>query len=312
MKPSRKFDVSLIRDKLVEHNVNFKLGHEVEYFDVTNPDHFVVMPEWFQELTTIPGVPFKFVAEFMGKPNSGKSTAGMEALISAQKNGVIAILVDAERKFSHKRFTAMGGDRSQLLVIQEKSIELTFDQLEKTIRTIHDTYEDAKILVVYDSIAVGVSQSEMEKSILDNQTVADQARAIKRAIRRQLYLIQDCQVAFIAINQVYSRVGSPGNQASGGQGLEYAKALSIQFQRTGNLYRQEKGVKYKYGVTTKVQAEKNHLMDGDQAVQDMILECNSKGLVKLSKKTKKKGDKTAEDGDLIAAEVDEQGNEVAE
>ena len=297
-----------LKDRLAS-SVNIKTGDTVQYVDVNDLSQFVPMPDWFKEITTLPGVPFKFVTEFAGKPDSGKTTAGMVALIGAQKAGIVAILVDAERKFAHKRFKEMGGDPDSLYIIQEPSIEQSFDQLEKTLKIVHEEMPDARILVVYDSIAVGVTKAELEKEATDPQTIADQAKVLKRMIRRIIYYIQECNTALIMINQLYKDVNPMahgGSKMSGGQGVEYGKALSVSFSKSKELTKTVAGVLYKTGIVTSLESKKNHLLSGDMAVKKLDVEVVAYDMRKAVAKVKKGKGKELDD---LPAELDDDSAE---
>lgn len=301
-------DVSLISQRLKDRltsSVNVRMGDTVQYVDINNVEQFVPMPEWFKDLTTLPGVPFKFITEFVGKPDSGKTTAGMIALINAQKSGCVATLVDAERKFSYARFRDMGGDPKNLYIIQEPSIERSFDQLEKTLKIINEESPGAKVLVVYDSIAVGVTGAELEKEATDPQTIADQAKVIKRMIRRILYYIQECNTALIVINQLY-KDPAPGahgaSRMSGGQGVEYGKALSISFSRMKDLTKTKDKIIYKYGILTQLKSTKNHLLNGDMRLNQIDIEVVA---FDMRKPKLKKGGKDTD----LPSELDEETEE---
>lgn len=289
-----------MQERLAGQGHEVKLGNEVLYIDPTNLSQFIIMPDWFKEITTIPGVPFGFLAEFVGPPNSGKTTAGMVALISAQKTNNIAILVDAERKFNHTRFQEMGGDPETLIVIAKPSIEENFDALENSIRTYHELAPGVGMLVLYDSIAVGATQSELAKKATDPYAGMEQPKVIKRMIRRTLGIIPDSKCAFIAINQMYSGQGNHGHPVySGGKGMEYGKALSVRFDRVGDLpTKTVSGVAYKKGIITRVQSPKNHLLSGDMVAKEVLLQVTAYDMVKYSK-GKKKGAEEAEEFDEL-------------
>lgn len=270
-------DLSLVRkqvnDALEKESV--KPADQVIYVDVENLSHFVVMPEWFQKIATIPGLPFGYIIEFAGLPDAGKTTAGTLALVAAQRQGHVTILIDVEKKFPYTRFEKMGGDRKLLEVISENTIEENFNVLENYQRAIHQQDPMAKILVVYDSISVGSTRADMAKTTLDPQVMADQAKVLKRMLRRQVVLCQECNCAFLAINQMY---GNPNPAAHGapslsaGKGLEYAKALSLSFKKIGKLpFKTVNGEKFERGVITKVSAKKNHLQRGDLSLAESVL-----------------------------------------
>jgi len=291
-----KFDLSLVRQQINDslQKEAVKAGNEVVHVDMKDPNCFVVMPPWFQQISTIPGLPFGYIVEFVGLPNAGKTTAGMIAMIEAAKQGHICVLVDVERKFSWDRFVAMGGKREDVpFVIREPTIEENFNVLEITQKNIHQEYPAAKILVVYDSVSVGSTRSDMAKSTLDAQVMADQAKVLKRMIKRQVVLCAEVGCVFVAINQMY---GNPNPAAhgqptmAGGKGLEYAKALSISFKKAGKLPpTTRQGVKYERGIITKILASKNHLQQGELTLTEVLLHvtADSMSVASLDKKGKK-------------------------
>jgi RecA/RadA recombinase len=229
-------DFEALKKKLTSKlkETNIRTADQVQYIDINNDSMWVDGPDWYRMITGIRGITTGFVYEFVGKPDSGKSSTGQHFMVQAQKKGWVVILVDAEKKFSFSRYEKMGGNCKTLFIISESTIEHNFDALEKMEKAISEEDKDAKILVVYDSIAVGGSMKELEKDITDVSQVAEQAKLLKRCVRRQLPLLQQCNVAFIAINQCYAKIGPMsrgGTQASGGQGLEYGKALSLKFSR---------------------------------------------------------------------------------
>ena len=301
-------NVSLMSQKIKERlamSGRSKVGSTVQYVNVNDLSQFVPMPDWFKEITSLPGVPFKFIAEFSGPPDSGKTTAGMIALINAQKAGHVAILVDVERKFSFTRFIDMGGDPDQLFVVSEKSIEKTFSALEQTIKDINDECPEAKILVVYDSIAAGVSEAEMEKDADSKQTIADRAKVVKRMLQRQLFLIQDCEVAMVLINQIYADPNPMAHgkaRISGGKGVEYSKSLGLSFNKRGDLPpKTVQGKTYKVGIITSVKTTKNHLQSGAMVITDLLLEVRAADMVVVDKDKKKKKGK----GKDVPVELDD-------
>ena len=282
---------------------------DVEYVDVNNPDHFVPMPDWFRDITTIPGVPYKFITEFAGPPDSGKTTAGMIALINAQKAGAITILVDVERKFHKPRFTEMGGNLEDLYVISELTIEKNFSQLETYMKNIHDEEPEAKILVVYDSIAAGVSNAEMGKDADSAQTIADQAKVIKRYMKRTIVNAQLCNVAAVLINQVYSDPNPMAHgkaRLSGGKGVEYSKSLALSFVKKADLKPHTvKGQLYKSGILTQVKTTKNHLQFGNMLLSSLMLEVKDTTMEKVTLDKKSKKSKKSVEIDLSDGEPDD-------
>src|ERR1035437_7668149 len=58
------------------------------------PDHRA-----FRQLSGLLGLPFNKIAQFAGRPDSGKSTVAAEMIVDAQKAGCQVIVWDSEDKF---------------------------------------------------------------------------------------------------------------------------------------------------------------------------------------------------------------------
>ncbi|NJO65933.1 MAG: hypothetical protein HC836_50035 [Richelia sp. RM2_1_2] len=64
----------------------------------------------FQEATGLPGFPKGYVSLSRGFTNTGKSTSVCEAAVSAQKSGILPILIDTENNMGRMRLAMMGFD----------------------------------------------------------------------------------------------------------------------------------------------------------------------------------------------------------
>lgn len=266
--------------------MNLQTGNEIKHIDINDAQQWIMGPDWWVDITGIPGITPGYIYELFGRPDSGKSSTAQFFMVQAQLSDWAVILVDAERKFPYNRYQSMGGDLETLFVVTGDTIEQNFDNLEKIQRAIHEEEPDRKILIIYDSVSVGASQAELEKETLDPQTMADQAKVLKRMLRRQLGLLHSHNAAFVAVNQCYSRIGSPGQQPAGGQGLEFAKAISVQFTRKENQERVAGGQKIKFGIVTNVQVSKNHLMQGESVIKEVLVSITSTENKLHAKKTK--------------------------
>ena len=61
---------------------------------------WILMPKAFQEATKLPGIPEGTVVSVIGHSNVGKSTLINHAIASAQKQGLIPVIIDTENSFS--------------------------------------------------------------------------------------------------------------------------------------------------------------------------------------------------------------------
>lgn len=72
------------------------------------PMDWLIMPKAFQDATKLPGIPIGYSTCVMGHSNTGKSTLINHAIVAAQHQGIIPIIIDTENSFSFEYAVAMG------------------------------------------------------------------------------------------------------------------------------------------------------------------------------------------------------------
>jgi hypothetical protein len=72
--------------------------------------YWLKMSEAWQEETGLPGIAKGYTSLFRGFSNTGKSTALCEALVAAQKGGMLPVIIDTENNLSRERLKLMGFD----------------------------------------------------------------------------------------------------------------------------------------------------------------------------------------------------------
>jgi len=100
---------------------NFKKKAGVE--DVPDkPLQWIEFSDGFKKATGLPGVAKGYVNLFRGHSNTGKSTAICEALVSAQRMGILPILIDTENNMSmgNYRLTELGFDFDNFIRIDNE------------------------------------------------------------------------------------------------------------------------------------------------------------------------------------------------
>lgn len=126
---------------------DFKKKHN----NIEEPDKEVVwfkMSDAWQSETGLPGVPKGYISLFRGFSNTGKSTALCEAIVSAQKAGMLPIIIDTENNLGRERLASMGFDWEKGLYIEVdnqylleqfgKNKKKSFDPEEGTIEDLAD------------------------------------------------------------------------------------------------------------------------------------------------------------------------------
>jgi len=233
--------------------------------EVPIPD-FIPAPPPIQKLTGLEGYPLRRITMISGKPDSGKTTLAMLAIVEAQKKGCYTILVDTEKKFDYTRLEKMGGDPKELFKITSGTIEDGFTSLEATLNIIYAQDPSAKCFVVWDSIGGTPSKAEVEARADESTQLATAAKVIKRNLRVFVQRFDHQDIGLLLINQMYANIGSVGNVNSGGQGVDYYSALILQLSRTGHHIVTRGGEKYKAGVNTSATVTKNHVYQGERTI----------------------------------------------
>lgn len=255
-------------------------------------DWIVMNPALQEVLGGIPGFPCGMISQVVGPKDSGKTTTATEALISAQVDGGIAILLDTEKKYSIKRAALMGLDVKNLIIIQAKTIEKAFEKFIVVVNIIknkaeyvnkegellnsaeytaltpakkkgfkkHLKYAHRKVCCVWDSLGATPSEAELDDGVKDFSMTA--AKVIKGQLRKLLAYISEMKVAFVIVNQVYANMNTFGKKTTpyGGSGPEYHSVLILEFAKIGRI--RPDGVKSPEpfcGIKTKVECIKNHL-----------------------------------------------------
>lgn len=236
-----------------------------------------------RELTGLPILPYNKIVQCAGAPDTGKSTIAAELVISAQKAGLQVILWDSEDKLDSNRLKQMGGEPKDLLVIKTNEILKGAELARKYITAVKDQDENAKILLIWDSVGGSQSRSHAERELDDEKhsAPATDARENSSVMKMLVSLINKYpdSISVYLANQVYSKIGfmAKGDKASGGSKIEYHSSFIVMLKRIKVLTKQVKGVQTKYGIITRATVTKNHLSQNETSVHQMDFEITAKG-----------------------------------
>ncbi len=263
-----------------------------------DPDDYIhsdQINKWWTPLTGIMGYAFGRIFQIAGKPDSGKSTAAMEAMKAAQDQGVLVVLWDAEGKFDSVRFRdKIGGDPSQIPVAPSRNILEGVQQSVAYIKAAKEINPEQKIFLVWDSVGASLNSAEDEENDDYSKQPGVTAKEVSWAIRRFNQLMEkyrdkngNYSIAILCINQVYANIGSVGYKQKGGAELEYLSSLILEMSRKATLTRTRNKQKVKYGIQTIARVKKNHLFGGEDCVAELELVVSASG-IELANEIKKK------------------------
>jgi recombination protein RecA len=177
------------------------------------------------------GLPRGRIVEIYGPEASGKTTVALHAVASAQKEGGVAVLIDAEHAFDPQYAARLGIDLDSLLVSQPESSEQALEICDELVRS------GAVDIVVIDSVAALVPKAELEGQMGDTH-VGLQARLMSQALRKLTGNVSKTDTCLIFINQLREKVGvmfgSP-ETTPGGRALKYYASVRLDLRRIGSI-----------------------------------------------------------------------------
>lgn len=163
--------------------------------------------------------------EIFGNPSGGKSYLSLKLIASAQKEGLVCCLVDAEQSFDADWAKKHGVDTDELYVVNEAM------SAEQTLDVVVTLCNSGKFgLVVVDSTAALIPEKELTGSVSD-QDYALRARAMSKACPK---IVQGCGATgttCVFLNQIREKMnvmfGSP-ETTPGGKALGFFAHQRIQ------------------------------------------------------------------------------------
>ncbi|GJM25781.1 MAG: protein RecA [Phycisphaerae bacterium] len=177
------------------------------------------------------GLPRGRIIEMYGPESSGKTTLALHVIASAQKEGGVCAVVDAEHALDSTWAKKCGISLENLLVSQPDSGEEALEIAEMLVRS-------ASVdVIVVDSVAALIPKAEIEGSMGDTH-VALQARLMSQALRKLTAAISKTNTILIFINQIRMKIGvmfgSP-ETTPGGRALKFYSSVRLDIRRIGSI-----------------------------------------------------------------------------
>jgi recombination protein RecA len=179
----------------------------------------------------IGGYPKGRIIEIYGPESSGKTTLTLHAIAEVQKQGGKAAFIDAEHAIDPVYAKNLGVNIDDLILSQPDSGEQGLQIAEMLVRS------NAIDLVVIDSVAALVPQSELDGEVSDN-SMGLQARLMSKALRRLSGLMNKTSCTIIFINQLREKIGVVyGNPetTTGGRALKFYASVRIEIRRSEQI-----------------------------------------------------------------------------
>jgi recombination protein RecA len=173
------------------------------------------------------GLPRGCITELFGGPSSGKTTPALLAVACAQRNGLSAAWIDAERSFDPAYALHRDVNLERLPVARP-------DTAEESLEIARQLAASGGIdLLTLDSAAALTPALELEIGLGDG-SVGLQSRILASGFRRLGFAAARTETAILVLNQVRSRSGaSDAETTAGGPALKLQAAVRISLEHAG-------------------------------------------------------------------------------
>lgn len=277
-----KFDMGSIAASIQKEFKDSKLSKRVgvgSNLSSLEDSDYIQMPEWWQEVTGVPGLPFGKIIMLAGDSDSGKTSAAIEAMKAAQQQEVGIIYVETEGKTTQNDLIGWGVDPEQILLVQTSIAEEAFELLFKCWDAFKERNPGGRLLVIFDSIGNVVSQRDSEIDLTEQDSKpGSKGKTNRLGIAKMIAKRDEDNAAILLINYTYANIGSHGLTNAGGKALNFFSSLTFQTSRRGWFEKQIAGEKVRLGADVIWKLFKNHLDRSGKQKKQFTLRITSEGI----------------------------------
>ncbi len=247
--------------------------------DSTDKNSFMLMPNWWHEATGTTGIPYGGYVMLAGDSDSGKTSAAIEAMRSAQDQDCAILYIETENKTSKNDLKRWGVDPSRVMLVKDSVAESLYKKTFDLVDAFMKKYPDGKLLIVYDSVGNVLSKHDMDMDIAeDNQRPGGKGKTNRLGLSKLITLSRNRQIATLIVNYTYDNIGSPGKTNAGGRALNFYSSLTYQTTRKAWIERVVKGRKVRVGAKVQWKLFKNHINKDAPGPKVIELDITSEGI----------------------------------
>ena len=276
-----KFDLSSFKEKKgLKQNVKFK------------DQEWIPLSQAFQDVTSIPGIPTGHIVLLRGHSDTGKTTALLEAAVSAQKRGILPVFIITEMKWNWEHAKQMGLEVNE--IVDKETGEITNFEGEfiyadrETIHSIEDVamfildlMDEQKrgnlpydLLFLWDSIGSVPCEMSIKSNKNNNEWNAGaMSTQFGNSVNQRITLSRKESSAFtntlVCINKVWtakveSPMGQPKLMNKGGFAMWFDSTFVVTFGNISNagtskIKAIKDGKQVEFAKRVNLQIDKNHI-----------------------------------------------------
>lgn len=281
----------------------FKKGKNLSAGVVFKEQSWIPLSQAFQDTLQIPGIPVGHITLLRGHSDTGKTTALLEAAVSAQKLGILPVFIITEMKWDWNHAREMGfqfeevADPATGEVVDYKGFFLYIDRerlecIEDVAGFIADILDEQKrgtlpynICFFWDSVGSIPCKMSIEKSTNNNEWNAGaMSQQFGNFINQRIVLSRKASQPYtntlVAVNKVWvakpdSPMGQPTLNNKGGNTMYFDSSLVITFGNiaragTNKIKATKNGKEVEFAKRTRISCDKNHVT-GVTAVNKVIM-----------------------------------------
>jgi hypothetical protein len=253
---------------------------------------WIPLSEAYQEVTSVPGIPQGHIVLLRGHSDTGKTTALLEAAVSAQKRGILPIFIITEMKWNWEHAMQMGLEVNE--VVDEETGEVldytgqflyvdreTIHSIEDVAGFILDLLDEQRkgdlpydLLFLWDSIGSVPCEMSIKSNKNNNEWNAGaMSTQFGNSVNQRIVLSRKESSPFIntlvCINKVWtakaeSPMGKPKLMNKGGFAMWFDSTFVVTFGNimnagTSKIKAIKGGKQVEFAKRVNIQIDKNHI-----------------------------------------------------
>ena len=275
-----KFDLNKFKStKGLDKNIKFK------------DQEWIPLSKAFQDVTSVPGIPMGHIVLLRGHSDTGKTTAMIEAAVSAQKRDILPVFIITEMKWNWEHAIQMGLDinitrdeNGEIIDYEGNFIYVdreTINSIEDVAGFILDLIDEQKkgnlpydLLFLWDSIGSVPCEMSLKSNKNNNEWNAGaMSTQFGNNVNQKITLSRKESSTFtntlVCINKVWtlkaeSPMGKPKLMNKGGYAMWFDSTFVVTFGNimsagTSKIKAIKDGKQVEFAKRVNIQIDKNHI-----------------------------------------------------